>query len=267
MALEGYVRLIHWKEDEVSQRAERLSALGYDVDGTVPGTSIGVRALTADPPIAFVIDLGRLPSRGLEAARAVRQSKALRRIPLLFAGGDPDKVSGVRDQLPDAAYAAWDDVAGALAAAIATPPADPVVPRSDSGPHSRRPLTAKLGVKPGQTLALIDAPDSFETTLGDLPAGTTLRRANRGRRDVTIWFVATARDLERRIAGIARAVGDGTLWIAWPKTTSPLETDLVESRVQEAGIAIGLVDTKIVALDEDWSGLRFTRRRIPGRAG
>jgi Protein of unknown function (DUF3052) len=266
---EGYVRLIHWKEDEVPERADRLRALGYQVDGTVPGTSIGVRALTANPPIAFLIDLGRLPSHGLEAARSVRQSKALRTIPIVFAGGAPAKVGRVRDELPDATYAEWDDIAGALAGAIANPPADPVVPQSDSGPRSGRPLAAKLGLKEGQTIALVDAPDSFNATLGDLPPNATLRRGNRGRRDVTIWFVTNARDLDRRIVTIAQAVREGTLWIAWPKTTSSLETDLAESRVQSAGLAIGLVDTKVVALDDDWSGLRFTRRRrrSPGRAG
>jgi CheY-like chemotaxis protein len=262
----GYVRLVHWKEEEVPERAARLEALGYRVDGAVPGTSIGVRALTADPPIAFVIDLGRLPSHGLEVARSIRQSRALRPIPILFAGGKPDKAARVRAALPDAAYAAWDDLAAPLAAAIAHPPPDPVVPTSDSGPRSTRPLAAKLGLKEGHLIALLGAPPGFESTLGTLPGGATLRRGNRGHRDVTIWFVTTRRDLDRRIGPNARAVGDGTLWIAWPKATSDLETDLVESRVQAAGLALGLVDTKVVAIDDDWSALRFTRRRTPGRA-
>ncbi|HKG35707.1 MAG TPA: hypothetical protein VKA89_04610 [Solirubrobacterales bacterium] len=257
----GYLRLVHWKEEEVPERAARLEALGYRVDGTVPGTSIGVRALTADPPVAFVIDLGRLPSHGLEVARAIRQSKTLRSLPIVFADGAPGKVARVRAELPDAAYAEWDAIEPVLAEAIANPPTDPAVPVSDSGPRSGRPLAAKLGLKEGQTIALVDAPDGFEGKLGDLPAGTALRSGNRGRRDVTIWFVTAAGDLDRRIESIGRAVGEGTLWAAWPKRTSSLETDLAESRVQEAGLAIGLVDTKVVAVDDDWSALRFTRRR------
>ena len=260
----GYVRLVHWREEEVPERAARIQALGYRVDGTVPGTSIGVRALRADPPVAFVVDLGRLPSHGLEVARSIRQSKALRRLPIVFAGGAPDKVARVRGELPDAAYADWSSIGPALTDAIADPPADPVVPVSDSGPRSGRPLAAKLGLKAGQTVALVDAPDDIEATLGDLPAGTTLRRGNRGKREVTIWFVTASRELDRRIGALARAVGEGTLWAAWPKRTSSLATDLVESRVQEAGLAVGLVDTKVVALDDDWSALRFTRRRGAG---
>jgi CheY-like chemotaxis protein len=260
-APDGHVRLVHWKEGEVPERSERLEALGYEVDGTVPGTSIGVRALSAEPPIAFVIDLGRLPSHGLEVARSLRGSKALREIPIVFVDGKPDKVTMVEEQLPDASYADWDEIGAALEEAMANPPVDPIVPVSASGPRSGRPLAAKLGIKQGQTVLLVDAPSGFERTLGELPPAVTLRRGSRGSRDLTIWFVTSARELDRRIAAIAKAVGEGTLWAAWPKGSSGVPTDLVESRVQDAALAIGLVDTKVVAIDDTWSGLRLTRRR------
>jgi CheY-like chemotaxis protein len=143
------VRLVHWKEEELPERVARLEAAGYLVDAEVPGTSIGVRALREDPPDAFAIDLGRLPSHGREVARALRESKALRRIPIVFVAGAPAKAAAAREEFPDAAFAEWDGIAAVLAAAIAAPPADPVVPRSDSGPASGRPLARKLGIKPG----------------------------------------------------------------------------------------------------------------------
>jgi CheY-like chemotaxis protein len=262
MAPAARIRLVHWKAEEVPQRAARLEAAGYAVDGEVPGTSIGVKALREDPPDAFVIDLGRLPSHGREVAFALRQSKALRGIPIVFVGGAADKVAKVRSELPDAVYVEdWDGAAAAVAAAIAAPPADPVVPQSDSGAPSGRPLAQKLGVKEGMTIALLDAPVGVERTLAPLPDRVTLRQGNRGAREMTIWFATARRELEGRFAAVAKAVGEGTLWIAWPKRSSGVATDLTEDVVREVALPAGLVDTKVCAIDATWSGLRLTRRR------
>ncbi len=241
------------------ERAARLEAEGYEVEGEPPGTSIGIKRLSEDPPTAFVIDLGRLPSHGREVAYALRQSKALRAIPIVFVDGAEKKVEAIRGQLPDATYTTWDDVGGALAEAIASPPSDPVVPVSDSGPNSGRPLAQKLGVKEGMTIALLDPPDGIEGTLGALPAGVVLR--NRGRRQMTIWFVTDRRELERRFDAVARSVGEGTLWMAWPKGSSGVETDLSENAIRDVALVAGMVDTKVCAIDETWSGLRLTRCR------
>jgi CheY-like chemotaxis protein len=255
------IRLVHWKEEEVPERAARLEAEGHAVDGEVPGTSIGVKALREDPPVAFVIDLDRLPSHGLEVARALRQSKALRSIPIVFVGGAADKLARVKGELPDAVYAGWEGIGAALREAIASPPADPVVPESDSRPRSGRPLAAKLGVKAGSTIALLDAPEGIEATLAPLPDGVTVRRGNRGAREMTIWFATSRRAVERRFAAVAKAVGEGTLWMAWPKRSAAVETDLSEDVVREVALPAGMVDTKVCAIDEIWSGLRLTRRR------
>jgi hypothetical protein len=135
-----------------------------------------VRELSRNPPLAFVIDLGRLPSRGREVARSVRQSKALRAIPIVFLGGRPERLAAAEDEFPDASFAGWDEVGPALEEAIAHPPLDPIVPVSDSGPASGTPLIKKLGIKPGTAVALVDAPAGFEATLGELPPGTALSR-------------------------------------------------------------------------------------------
>lgn len=243
------------------ERAARLEAEGYAVDGEVPGTSIGVKQLRENPPAAFVIDLGRLPSHGREVACAVRQSKALRAIPLVFVDGAEGKVAAIRKHLPDASYTDWDGIGAVLARAIATPPPDPVVPTSDSGPRSGRPLSQKLGVKEGTTIALLDGPEGVEAKLAPLPDDVTIRHGNRGRREMTIWFVTARRDFARRFGAVAKAVGEGTLWVAWPKGSSAIETDLTENVVRDVALAVGMVDTKVCAIDETWSGLRLTRRR------
>ena len=127
--------------------------------------------------------------------------------------------------------------------------------------YSGKPLVEKLGVKPGSTLVLVDAPDGAERLLAPLPPGVTVRRGNRGRREMTIWFTTSRRDLVRRFGTVTKVVGEGTLWMAWPKRSSGVDTDLTEDVIRDVALAAGLVDTKVCAIDETWSGLRLTRRR------
>jgi CheY-like chemotaxis protein len=255
------IRLVHWKAEEVPERVAKLEALGYAVDGEVPGTSIGIKGLRENPPDAFVIDLGRLPSHGREVAFSLRQSKALRGTPIVFVDGAAAKVEKIRGELPDAVYTSWDEIGPALEGAIASPPADPVVPMSDSGSPAGKPLAQKLGVKEGIAIALVDAPEGIDAVLAPLPEGAALRRGNRGAREMTIWFVTARNELEKRFEEVAAAVGKGTLWMAWPKRSSGVETDLSEDVVRDVALPAGMVDTKVCAIDETWSGLRLTRRR------
>src|SRR5262249_5498504 len=110
-------------------------------------------------------------------------------------------------------------------------------------------------------LALVSAPSSFDHTLGPLPAGVKVRRQARGRLDVIVFFATRRAELARRFSPIARALEpDGALWVAWPKKTSGVATDLVEQVVQQVGLDAGLVDNKVCAIDDTWSGLRFVYR-------
>jgi hypothetical protein len=125
--------------------------------------------------------------------------------------------------------------------------------------YSGTPLPKKLGIKEGSVVALVAAPDDFDQTLAPLPDAVELRNAARGKRDLTIWFTTARRDLEKRFGSVSRGVDSG-LWIAWPKGSSDIDTDLNENIVRDIGLARGFVDHKVCAIDEDWSGLRFARR-------
>ena len=130
---------------------------------------------------------------------------------------------------------------------------------------SGTPLARKLGIKPGARLALIGAPDGFEGTLGELPPGVVARRSLRGGFDVAVAFFVQRRALGRRLPGLTAALDPtGGLWIAWPKRSSGLDTDVTEGVVRELGLAAGLVDNKVCAVDRVWSGLRFVYR-LPDR--
>jgi hypothetical protein len=137
--------------------------------------------------------------------------------------------------------------------------------------YSGTPLPGKLGIKPGHRLALVGAPAAFAATLGALPPGVLTRTDLRGRElDVVVLFATARAELERRFSGAAaRLAQAGGLWIAWPKKASGVATDLTEGVVREVGPAAGLVDNKVCAIDEVWSGLRFVIRLVDrkGRPG
>ena len=126
---------------------------------------------------------------------------------------------------------------------------------------SGSPLVRKLGIKPGSRLGLIGAPEGFDGTLGELPADVAVRRRARGVLDVIVAFHGSSAELEARLPALKRALDPaGGLWIAWPKRASGVATDVSENLVRELGLAAGLVDNKVCAIDEVWSGLRLVYR-------
>lgn len=134
--------------------------------------------------------------------------------------------------------------------------------------YSGTPLIRKLGIKPGARVALLGAPDGFDRTLGELPPDVSVRRWARGPLDVIVAFYLDRAELERALPRLRGALDlTGGMWIAWPKRASGVPTDLAENVVRELGLAAGLVDNKVAAVDEVWSGLRFVYRlrdRPPG---
>jgi hypothetical protein len=254
------VRLIHWNVEEAEARAKILKALGYKVIHRLINPA-GLRELRENPPDAFAIDLGRLPSQGRDLGMNIRKYKSTRHVPLVFIGGDPEKVKRIRKILPDATYTNWEEIQHSLEVAIGNPLSDPVTPESVFDVYKGTPLQKKLGLKPEMILALLDAPEGFDTTLGELPEGVTVRRKMRGKADLTLWFTHSKEDLETRIGRMAGFIGDGRLWIIWPKKASKVKTDLSQVVVRKVGLETGLVDFKICSVDTTWSGLCFTRRK------
>jgi hypothetical protein len=206
------IRLIHWNSDEAHERAARLAALGYQVNHELPNPPTLIKALAADPPAAVVIDLSRLPSQGRDLAVLIRERKGTRTIPLVFVGGEPEKVARTRELLPDATYAAWAAIESALAEAISHPPAQPTAPGSAFAAYAGRPLPGKLGLKPGLDLCLVDAPEGFEAKLDVLPAESQVRRGIGDGCALTLWFVRSQAELVARIGKMAAEFGDVALW-------------------------------------------------------
>lgn len=126
----------------------------------------------------------------------------------------------------------------------------------------RTPLVEKLGFKPGQSVAYVNPPEGFGELVGELPAGVQVLYDLAGPLDLIVCFVTERRVLEQRLTALRRAMAaDATLWIAWPKRASRVPTTLTEDVVREVALPTGLVDTKVCAVDDTWSGLRLVIRR------
>ena len=125
--------------------------------------------------------------------------------------------------------------------------------------YSGTPLVDKLGIKPGMRLQFVSEPKDFAGVLGGLPDGS--RKTSKGALDFAMLFAKARSDLEKRFARLRdRLEPNGMLWVAWPKKTSGVETDLTEGIVRTFGLESGLVDVKVCAVDDTWSGLKFVRR-------
>jgi hypothetical protein len=130
-----------------------------------------------------------------------------------------------------------------------------------SAGYSGTPLAKKLGIRAGARVLLIGAPEGFDQTLSPVPEGVLFLRQARAPLDVVVLFCRQAREL-RRLPQLAAALAPaGGLWVAWPKKASGVATDLAFDVVQHAGLALGLVDNKVCAVDETYSGLRFVIRK------
>jgi hypothetical protein len=127
--------------------------------------------------------------------------------------------------------------------------------------YSSKPLAAKLGLEPEQRVALLGAPAGFRRELEPVPDGVEWHARLRPGLDCVLLFALDSAALE---AGFARAAASlapaGMLWVAWPKKAAKVATDLTEDRVRAHGLAAGLVDVKVCAVNEVWSGLKFVRR-------
>lgn len=127
--------------------------------------------------------------------------------------------------------------------------------------YSKRSLVDKLGIKEGHRVAILDAPADYVEILGELPTQVKPARELRGEKDFLQFFTKSRPELERKFLVLKASLAqNGMVWISWPKGSSGVPTDLNENLVREIGLSHGLVDVKVCAIDETWSGLKFVYR-------
>ena len=256
------VRLVCWNKDLARQRLQQLTAQGFVVDAEPldPGRLIG--QFRERPAAAVLIDLDRLPSHGREVAIALRASKTTRLIPIVFAGGAREKVERVRQELPDAFFTDWTRLAPVLTTALKTTLVAPVQPTPHMQRYAGSSLARKLGFSPGMQVAVLAAPDDFEAILGEVPEGLRIEQEITKQTRMALWFVRSREQLESELEYLgARLPAGCSLWIIHPKKTGRYRVDFNQNDVRAAGLNAGWVDYKVCAVDKDWSGLKFARRK------
>ena len=134
--------------------------------------------------------------------------------------------------------------------------------------YSGTPLQKKLGIKPGMSIALLNAPPNVDAILGELPEGVTTSRRLTGHRDLVLIFITRQADLASHLPALTSAIAPtGMIWVAWPKRASKIETDMTEDVIREIVLpSSGLVDVKVCAIDHVWSGLKLVIRKTARRA-
>lgn len=132
---------------------------------------------------------------------------------------------------------------------------------AETAGYSKRPLLEKLGINEETRGVILGAPPGYRQTLGGLPSGVVMGEPMRPPLDFVQVFVKSRKQLERELPNLKEVLAPaGMLWISWPKRGSGVESDVDEGTVRDMGLGAGLVDVKVAAIDEIWSGLKFVRR-------
>jgi CheY-like chemotaxis protein len=255
------VRVIHWKPAEAGPLVEASRACGHEVEFDEADFPQVARKIRQNPPDALVIDLTLRPSYGRELAISMRQRKDTRRIPIVFVDGAPEKVEAIRQQLPDAFYGSRKQLCARIRVALRSRPEDPVVPPAHMERYRSRSAAQKLGIVAGATVALFDAPRDYAAVIGELPAGVEMMEDPDAVHPVTLWFVHDPRDYQAELRRMKAIASRTKLWVVWRKGST---NGLTQFFVRESANAVGLVDYKICAIDEHWSGMAFAVKKASG---
>jgi CheY-like chemotaxis protein len=257
-----HIRLVCWNPAQAADRARTLKKSGLTVDASPFDPAGMITRLRENPPALILIDLDRLPSHGRSVALMLRASKSMHHLPIVFAGGVEDKVARVRAELPDAIFTDWPAAPAAIKKAIKNPPAAFVQPAPIMQQYAGSRLVKKLDLKPGTKAALIGPEDGFIELLGDLPEGVELESRITKNTKLVLWFVRASHEIAAAFELACVRMPQGcSIWIIYPKKAGRHRVDFNQNDIRQTGLEAGVVDYKICAVDADWSGMKFTRRR------
>ena len=256
------IRLVCWNEELAAERASFLKKAGLTVDGSPFDPAGMITRLRENPPALMLIDLDRLPSHGRAIAIMLRTSKSMRHIPIVFAGGAEEKVARVRAEVADGIFTDWAKAAQTVKNTIKNPPVTFVQPAPYMQQYAGSRLVKKLDLKAGMKAALIGAEDGFIELLGDLPEGVELQSRVTAQTKLVLWFVRASHEIAAAFELACARMPEGcSLWIIYPKKAGRYRVDFNQNDIRVTGLDFGVVDYKICAVDADWSGMKFARRR------
>jgi len=254
------VCLLHWNEIE---RLDRISQLALDGVEVLDGINAGpkfAKTLEAARPDAVLIDLSRLPSQGRDLGIMIRARAGTRQIPIVFVEGAEEKVTPIRELLPDAEFTNWAQILPALQRVVNTKDKSFMAHSSVFTAYSQKPLTTKLGIKPGSRVCLIGESEGLLGGSEGLPAGVSVITEVVNDADIYLWCLSSQAELSDNLALIKEQVKHAPIWVGWPKKAAGPGSDLNQSFVREQCIAVGMVDYKICSINDKWSALLFAWR-------
>ena len=255
------IHIIHWQKNESENYASILRKLGYQVDCSLPENAQFFKSLRASPPDLMIIDLSRLPSQGRDIAINLRSQKSSQNIPVIFVEGDPEKTSRIQQLIPDAFYTRWGEIADAIDQVLINPPSTQKQ-ASVFAAYSKTPLIKKLTIQSDMQICLIHAPEEFIPLLGILPKNIHFHEDMEKPCLLIIWFVFNETELKELLPDISKKCmhSGARVWICWQKLGKAFSGGITQNLVRTKGLASGLVDYKICAIDDTWSGLLFRWR-------
>jgi hypothetical protein len=253
------VRVIHWKDEEAAPLVEACRAGGFTVDYDPVNLTSQFRHIKQTMPDVVVIDLSRRASHGREVGRAMRRLKYSRHIPIVYVGGEPEKVEAIRSLLPDVTFATLQRVAAAIKTAVKKRNASPVVPPDFMAQYSGRTTAQKLGIKEKMPVGVYQPPRDYVTVLGEMPADAELIEDPEEAQPITLWFVRDPREYREALSAMRRLAARSKLWVIWHKASA--EGKMTDKIVREWANEVGLVDYKICAVDKRWSGMLFAVKK------
>lgn len=258
------IRLVSWNDELSQQRSLEMKRLGYRVESSsLRGTSAFITHFSSLNPDAVLIDLDRLPSHGKEIAVVLRGSKTTRHIPIVFAGGQEQKVEKLHAEIPDAFFTSWKQVGKALKQAIASPPLEPAHPTPHMQRWAHSALTKKLGISEKMNVAIIgDSDGEIQEVIGDLPDGATLAPRIVPATQLVLYVVRSLQEVHAAANHAQLHLPDGaSYWMIHPKSAAKLHSDFNQNDVRAVALDHGFVDYKVCSVNTQWSGLKFARRR------
>ena len=255
------LKLIHWDPEECKEKSTLLKSIGHKVDSESIRDKESFKRIKQSPPDVFIIDLSKLPSHGREVAVGLRHIKSTRNVPIVFTGGDPEKVEKIKLVMPDGIYTSWSKINTALNKAAKQLTTEKTVPVSMMDRYVNSPLTKKLGIKENCKVSLIGAPKDFKKILGDIPPNVKFYNLLKEGSDLIIWFVRSREEFDIKFFEILKSIEKNKLWVATQKKSSGIVTDINQNIVRQICLNEGLVDYKVCSIDKTWSGLLLNRRK------
>lgn len=260
------IKLLSYQpEEEIAAKALLLWREGRIVD-TKPLRKLDapIGEIGALQPAVMVLDCDRLPSRARELASSMRISKSCRHIPLLFAGGTEDKLERARAENRHAVFASWQEAPAALDRMLAAPAGEAEDTSVRAPSYIQRSLAQKLNLcgkaDESREIALLGEPNGFREMLGELPQSISFSSRIAASTALAVVFIRSVAELDQAVAVLMANLPEGVSgWIVYPKRQH--KPGFNENNVRAAALAVGLVDYKICSVSDDWSGIKFARRK------